>query len=92
MTKKSKNQLKQLILMKKTLIDFNEFFRKDVRFDQVKSHTKPGFYPLFRSHIFRKTTEVGLTLIEYLEIHAKFSQQKKLDIKISGKSQKLQIK
>ena len=42
--------------------------------------------------IFRKTTEVGLTLIEYLEIHAKFSQQKKLDIKISGKSQKLQIK
>lgn len=74
MLKNSKNQLNKLILMEKT---FTEIFRKDVRFDKVKSHTIPGLYPLFRSHIFGKTTAVGSILIEYLDIHAKNVHNKK---------------
>ena len=73
MLKNSKNQLNKLILME----TFTEIFRKDVRFDKVKSHTIPGLYPLFRSHIFGKTTAVGSILIEYLDIHAKNVHNKK---------------
>ena len=25
-------------------------------YDNIKSHKKPGFYPLFKTHIFQKTT------------------------------------
>ena len=38
------------------LRNFNEIFRKDVTYDNIKSHKKPGFYPLFRRYIFQKTT------------------------------------
>ena len=27
-----------------------------MNYDNVKSHKKPGFYPLFKKYIFRKTT------------------------------------
>ena len=40
-----------------------EIFRKDVNCDNIKSHKKPGFHPLFRRYIFWKTTGgVKLTL------------------------------
>ena len=38
------------------LKNFNEIFRKDVPYDKIKSHKKPGFHPLFRRYIFQKTT------------------------------------
>ena len=34
------------------LRNFNENFSKDVIDDDIKSHKKPGFYPLFRRYIF----------------------------------------
>ena len=34
-------------------------FRKDVSQDNIKSHKKPRFLPLFRRHAFRKTTGEG---------------------------------
>ena len=43
------------------LSNFNDIFRKDVTYDNIKSHEKPGFHPLFRRHIFRKTTGVCIT-------------------------------
>ena len=36
---------------------FNENFRKDVTYDNIKSHTKPGLHPLSRRCIFAKTTK-----------------------------------
>ena len=44
--------------------NLNEMFRKDVTFDNVKSHKKGGFHPLFRRYIFGKTKGpgAGLTL------------------------------
>ena len=30
------------------LRNFNEIFRKDVTYDNIKRHKKPGFRPLFR--------------------------------------------
>ena len=30
-------------------------------YDDIKSHKKTGFHPLFRRYIFRKTTEKGST-------------------------------
>ena len=33
------------------LRNLNEIFRKDVTYDNIKSHKKPGFHPLFRRHI-----------------------------------------
>ena len=41
------------------LKNFNEVFRKDVTYDNTKIHKKPAFHPLFRRHIFRKTTGGG---------------------------------
>ena len=38
------------------LRNFNEIFRKDVTYDNIKSHKKPGFHPLFSRYIYRKTT------------------------------------
>ena len=29
-------------------------------YDNIKSHKKPGFHPLFRRYIFRKNTEKGV--------------------------------
>ena len=42
------------------LKNFNEIFRKDVTYDNIKNHKKPGFYSLFRRYIFGKTGEVKL--------------------------------
>ena len=36
--------------------NFNEVFREDVTYDNIKSRKKPGSHPLFRRNIFRKTT------------------------------------
>ena len=35
---------------------FSGIFTKDVTYDNIKSHKKAGFRPLFRSYIFGKTT------------------------------------
>ena len=62
----SKNPENRLKLMKKAYIDreilndlknFNEIFRQDATYDNIKSHIKPGLLHLFRRYIFRKTTE-----------------------------------
>ena len=43
--------------------NLNEVFRKDVTYDDIKSHKKAGFHSLIRRQIFEKTTgEVKLTL------------------------------
>ena len=42
--------------------NFNEIFRKDVTYDSIKSHKKPGLQPLSRRYIFGKTTGVGFNL------------------------------
>ena len=34
----------------------NEIFKKDVTYNNTKSHKKAGFRHLFRRYIFRKTT------------------------------------
>ena len=36
--------------------NLNEIFRKGVPYDNIKSHKKPGFLPIFRRYIFGKTT------------------------------------
>ena len=36
--------------------NFNEIFRKDLTDDNIKSHKKPGFHPLFRRYNFQNTT------------------------------------
>ena len=35
-------------------------FRKDVTYDDIKSHKKPGPHPLFTKHIFEKTHRGGV--------------------------------
>ena len=35
--------------------NFNEIFRKEVPYNNIKSHKNPGFYPFFRWYIFQKT-------------------------------------
>ena len=42
----------------KDLKSFNEIFRKNVTYANIKSHEKPVFHLLFRSYFFRKTTVV----------------------------------
>ena len=42
------------------LEDFKELFKKDVTYDNIESHKKPGFHHLFRRYIFRKTTGEGV--------------------------------
>ena len=36
--------------------NFGTIFRKDLPYDNIKSHKEPGFEPLFRRCIFQKTT------------------------------------
>ena len=38
------------------LRNFNEIFRKDMAYDNIKSYKKPEFQSLCRKHIFGKTT------------------------------------
>ena len=39
--------------------NFDEIFRKDVAYDNIKSHKKGGLYRLSKKYIFGKTTEGG---------------------------------
>ena len=39
--------------------NFDEIFRKDVTYDNIKSHKKAGLYRLSKKYIFGKTTEGG---------------------------------
>ena len=39
-----------------------EIFRKDVTFENIKSHKKPGLHLLFRRCIFQKTASGGVKL------------------------------
>ena len=48
--------------------DFNEIFRNDVTYDNVKSHKKPRLHPSTRRYIFGKTTGVGVKLTPHLPI------------------------
>ena len=47
----------------KDLRNFKEIFRKDIAYNDIKSHKKPGFLPLFRRYIFGKTVVVEVKLI-----------------------------
>ena len=46
------------------LRDYNEIFRKDVTYDNIKSYQKPGLHLLSEKHIYRKTTGGGGGQIE----------------------------
>ena len=37
------------------LMNFNEIFRKNMIYENIKSHQKAGLDPLFRKYIFGKT-------------------------------------
>ena len=39
--------------------NFNEIFRKDVAYDNIKSPKKSRLYPLLRRYIFEKPTGVS---------------------------------
>ena len=45
-----------ILYLLKDLGNFNEIFRKDMIYDNIKSYKEPRFYPLFRRYTFRKTT------------------------------------
>ena len=45
------------IFRKKDFGNFNKISRKNVPYDDIKSHKKPGLYPYSRKHSFRKTKE-----------------------------------
>ena len=47
------NDLRNLL---NDLKNFNEIFREDATYDNIKSHKKAGLHPLFRRCSFRKTT------------------------------------
>ena len=40
--------------------NYNEIFRKDVTYDNTKSHEKPGIYHFCEKFILGKTTNEGL--------------------------------
>ena len=46
----------KIFILLNDLSNFNEIFRKDVTHDNIKSHKKPGLYPLSRRSSFGKTT------------------------------------
>ena len=56
MTKIVNKDRESLISSSKDLRNFNNIFRKYVAYDNIKSHKKPEFQPLFRRSIFEKTT------------------------------------
>ena len=45
--------MEKIFIFSERLRNFNEIFRNDVTYDNIKSHKKPGLYPLPR-----KTTAV----------------------------------
>ena len=46
------------IYLQSGLKNFNEIFRKNVSYDNIKSYKKPGLYPLVRKCSFGETTGV----------------------------------
>ena len=60
---------KESLQVLQELRKFKEFFRKDMAFNNIKSHKKPGFYPLSRRYIFGKTAEIEVKLIPHLYTH-----------------------
>ena len=51
------------------MMNFNEFFRKNVTYDDIKSHPKSGLQPLSRKHNFGKTTDgIKLTTTGLLRV------------------------
>ena len=48
------------------LRNFNEFFRKNVIYDNIKSHKKTGLHPLSRKYSYGKTTERWIKLSKFL--------------------------
>ena len=56
--------------------NFNEVFRKYVTYDNIKSHKKQGFHPLFRRNIYRKVTEgVKVTLPAPIFLGLKYTKK-----------------
>ena len=47
----------------KDLRNFKEIFRKDIAYNDIKSHKKPGFLLLFRRYIFGKPAVLEVKLI-----------------------------
>ena len=48
-------------------------------YDNIKSHRKPGFHPLFRRYIFRKTTEgAGVKFAPLSRFRAKFANSRQI--------------
>ena len=65
--------------------NFNEIFRKDVNYDNIKSHKKTEFQYLFRRYIFQKTTQ-GIKLTpQFFMINREAA---KISALLSGKSDK----
>ena len=51
------------------MMNCNEFFRKNVTYDDIKSHPKSGLQPLSRKHSFGKTTDgIKLTTTGLLRV------------------------
>ena len=44
------------------LMNFNEIFRKDVTYANIKSHKKPEFHTPFKGYIFEKNHRGGVNL------------------------------
>ena len=51
--------MKKCSYLPNKLRNFNKIFRKNLCYDNIKSHKKPGLYPLFRKYNFGKTTRGG---------------------------------
>ena len=43
------------------LRNFNEIFRKDVTYDNIKSHEKPGVHPFSEKHFWKDYRGLKLT-------------------------------
>ena len=52
--------LMKIVNMTENIFKTFEVFRKDVTYDNIKSHSKePGVHPISRRHIFGKTAGEG---------------------------------
>ena len=48
--------MKKSLHILNNMINFNEIFRKNATYDNIKIHQKSGLLPLSRENNFRKTT------------------------------------
>ena len=46
---------KKIFISSDDLTKFNEIFRKDVAYDNIKNHKQTWSQPLYRKHIFAKS-------------------------------------